>query len=455
MKKFLICKTCLNVFATLLLVGCGETIKTAVKKSDEFIYENADKVARKDDVTGRREINLTSVEEELKLGKQAFDQIVAQYEGKVLPKDDPRYIRVENIFKRVIAASHFRDADTPELAVIDDPMWNAYATTGGRTIFFTGLVDSSTDDEIAVVMGHELAHSSLSHITETQWQSRVKKAFNRKGVQQGFAESFSAIHEREADEIGLLYSTLAGYDPNAGRDLWAKKAASRQVAYRYFSTHPADAERANANAVTASKVSEYLVSGQVNPDVETLLVCNNIYCRSGEDELKGGEGGGYLALLEVAINTALKNAEAKRDRQKQEARIREQQERDAQARAEQEARELKALEGQPPQIDWHSSWKYKYQGYFQRFGAHDSGVSFALTNDASAGNYYFVKDGQIQKGEMRFVGRDKSGKWLIYDFNDPFGSGQINFQDFGSEVSGAICVAPNKEQCGGFKGARQ
>ena len=118
------------MFATLLLVGCDETIETAVKKSAEFIYENADKVARKDEVTGKREFNLTSVEGELKLGKQAFDQIVAQYEGKVLPKNDPRYIRVEAIFKRVITASHFRDTDTPELAVIDDPMWNALATTG-------------------------------------------------------------------------------------------------------------------------------------------------------------------------------------------------------------------------------------------------------------------------------------------------------------------------------------
>tara|TARA_B100001093_G_C26503503_1_gene874333 strand:+ start:202 stop:582 length:381 start_codon:yes stop_codon:yes gene_type:complete len=108
--------------------------------------------------------------EQLKIGKQYFDQIVSEYEGKVLAKDDPRYIRVERIFKRVIAGSHFRNADTPELAVIDDPVWNALATTGGRTTFFTGLVDSSTDDEIAVVLGHELAHSSLSHITESQWK---------------------------------------------------------------------------------------------------------------------------------------------------------------------------------------------------------------------------------------------------------------------------------------------
>ena len=130
MRKFLICKTCLIVFATLLLVGCGQIIKTAVKKSDEFIYENADKVARKDEVTGKREFNLTSVEGELKLGKQAFDQIVAQYEGNVFPKNDPRYICVEANFQRVITASHFRDTDTPELTVIDDLMWNVLATTG-------------------------------------------------------------------------------------------------------------------------------------------------------------------------------------------------------------------------------------------------------------------------------------------------------------------------------------
>lgn len=444
MRKFLICKPFLIVFAALLLVGCGETIKTAVKKSDEFIYENADKVARKDEVTGKREFNLTSVEGELKLGKQAFDQIVAQYDGKVLSKNDPRYIRVEAIFKRVIAGSHFRDTDTPELAVIDDPMWNAYATTGGRTIFFTGLVDSSTDDEIAVVVGHELAHSSLSHMTESRWQSHLKAAVNSKGVQTGFTESLSVVDEREADEIGLLYSTLAGYDPTVAAEIWAKKALEQDSVYNYFSTHPANDERAKANAVTASKLSENYVAGLVNPDAETLLICNNIYCRSDKDELKGGEGGGYLALFEVAINTALKNKEAKRERAKQEARIREQQQRDAEA-----------PEGQPPKIDWHSSWAYKYQGYFQRFGTKNSGVSFALTNDARAGNYYFVKDGQIQKGEMRFVGRDQSGKWLIYDVTDSFGSGRISFEYMGSEVSGVICFPPDFRRCGGFKGARQ
>ena len=52
MKKFSICKICLIGFAALLLAGCGETIATAVKKTDAFIYEHADKVTRKDEGTG-------------------------------------------------------------------------------------------------------------------------------------------------------------------------------------------------------------------------------------------------------------------------------------------------------------------------------------------------------------------------------------------------------------------
>lgn len=66
-----------------------------------------------------------------------------------------------------------------------------------------------------------------------------------------------------------------------------------------------------------------------------------------------------------------------------------------------------------------------------------------------------MKDGQIHKGEMRFVGRDRTGKWLIYDFNDPFGNGRISFEDKGAEVSGGICFLPDFKKCGGFKGARQ
>ncbi len=406
------------IFGALLLNGCGETIKTAVKKSDEYLYEKADKFARKDEVTGRRELNLSSIENELALGKKSFDQLVTQYEGKALPKDDSRYIRVEKIFKRVIAASHFRNTKTPELAVIDDPIWNAYATTGGRTVFFTGLVDTLTDDQIAVVMGHEIAHSSLSHITEGIWQSRLKTALNRDGVQEGFSESLSVVDEREADEIGLLYSTLAGYDPYAGVEIWSNKATETKSVYDYFSTHPAHAERAAKNAVTASKISKYYLAGQVNPDVETLLTCNNIYCHSSKDKLKGGEGGGYLALLEVAINTALKNRDAKKEREIQAARIQEQQAKDAAI----QRRVMLEQEKMPPNIDWHSSWVHRFRGTINRENIRNKGVSVAFSQDTKVSHYYFTIDNQTYQGEIRCYAQDRSGRWCNY--SDTFGNGK-------------------------------
>lgn len=446
MKKFFVCKLCLLLIVGLSVVAQADETDTNLnifQKLDKWVYDNIDVVGRKDEVTGRREINLTSVEKELKLGKQYFDQVVAEYEGKVLPEDDPRYKRVEEIFQKIISVSHFANMDTPELAVVDDPLWNAFATTGGRTIFFTGLTETSTDEEIASVMGHEIAHSALSHITEAQWQTRVKKAFNKKRTV-GYEQSFTAVNEEEADRLGVLYAALAGYDPYAASRLWEKREQANPTVYYGYRTHPASKDRAIQSRANALLVVQYYSKGQINPEWASVLKCSNLYCPKQEDTFKGGEGGGALGVMELVFNTALKNYQAKEEQKKQEAEI-----------AKQQAKHLKALEGQPPEIDWHSSWTYRYKGYFQRFGTQDSGMSFALISNASMGNYYFVKDGQIQKGEMRFLGRDKTGKWLIYDFNDPFGSGRISFEDRGAEVSGAICFPPDFQKCGGFKGTRQ
>ena len=134
MKKCHLCKLCLLLVAGLSVVAQAEETNTDLnifQKLDKWVYDNIDVVGRKDEVTGGREINLTSVERELKIGKQYFDQIVSEYEGKVLPEDDPRYKRVESIFNKIISVSHFAQMDTPELAVVDDPLWNAFATTGG------------------------------------------------------------------------------------------------------------------------------------------------------------------------------------------------------------------------------------------------------------------------------------------------------------------------------------
>ena len=163
---------------------------------------------------------------------------------------------VEDFKLEAMLDQALRNAVPPKLTnrlLSTNPQAAAAIGAGGAMVEDATWANNAFNKELRVYkdaqarLAEYVRSEGRAEVTEAQWQSRVHKVFNRQGVQQGFAESFSAIHEREADEIGLLYSTLAGYDPNAGRDLWAKKAVSRQVAYRYFSTHPADAERANAN----------------------------------------------------------------------------------------------------------------------------------------------------------------------------------------------------------------
>jgi len=91
-KKFFVCKLCLILIVGFSVIAQAEetepqTDLNIFQKLDKWVYDNIDVVGRKDEVTGAREINLTSVEQELKIGKQYFDQIISQYEGKVLPTD--------------------------------------------------------------------------------------------------------------------------------------------------------------------------------------------------------------------------------------------------------------------------------------------------------------------------------------------------------------------------------
>lgn len=438
MKKFFVCKLCLILIIGLSSLSVAEEQNDDLnifQKLDKWVYDNIDVVGRKDEVTGRREINLTSVERELKIGKQYFDQIVSEYEGKVLSEDDPRYKRVEGIFNKIISVSHFAQMDTPELAVIDDPLWNAFATTGGRTIFFTGLTEASTDEEIASVMGHEIAHSALSHITEAQWQNRVKKAFNKNDQQVGYEQAFNTLAEAEADRLGVLYAALAGYDPYAASRLWEKKEQNDPTVYRFYRTHPASIDRAKQSKANALLVLQYYRKDEINAEWASVLACNNLFCPK-EDSIKGGEGGGALGVLELVFNTGLKNYEAKQERERQEAEIARQQQQDLLI---------------PPTVEWHPSWQFKYQGTFQRFGQ-EQGVSFALSGDARQGSYFFVANNQINEGQMILIGQGDGGYW--YSYADAFGEGKVWFREDGNVLSGALYDASGAKY-GGISGQRK
>ncbi len=217
--------------------------------------------------TGRRQLMLVSPAQEAQMGLAAFDQV--KHEEKI--SHDPELnARIQRIGKR-IAASVGREIPNAqwEFVVFDAPTVNAFALPGGKVGVYTGLIKlASSDDEIAVVMGHEIAHVTSRHGAERTSQNyaiagvgllaavgmEMKDVDPEKrnmalaayglGTQVGLALPYSRLHESEADAVGLRFAAGAGYDPRAAVSFWKKMAAQGGAKPpELLSTHPSDATR--------------------------------------------------------------------------------------------------------------------------------------------------------------------------------------------------------------------
>ena len=214
--------------------------------------------------TGRRQIIISSPAEEAQQGLTAFAQI--KQEEKI--SDNVMYSdQVTRIGKR-IAESVGRDLPHTkwEFVVFESDDINAFALPGGKVGVYTGLIKLvESDDELACVMGHEIAHVSSRHGAERMTAARgaalggvvtevaSEKSENKEiwraaygvGATLGTLK-FSRVHESEADAIGLRFAAGAGYDPRAAVVFWKKMAAANEGKAKppeWLSTHPSDATR--------------------------------------------------------------------------------------------------------------------------------------------------------------------------------------------------------------------
>ena len=151
-----------------------------------------------------------------------------------------------------------------QVNVIKSDELNAFCMPGGRIMFYSGLITKLdlTDDEIAVVMGHEIAHALREHSREQISQQIAAQAglgvgaallglgsagadLANQGYQALVATQFSRTDETEADRIGLELAARAGFDPRAGLSLWKKMMSAQQGGRppEFLSTHPAEANR--------------------------------------------------------------------------------------------------------------------------------------------------------------------------------------------------------------------
>jgi Zn-dependent protease with chaperone function len=195
----------------------------------------------------------------------------AREKGALVPATDPRARRLRAIAQRLIpfAPRWNRDAANWnwQVNLLQSSEINAFCMPGGRIAFYTGILDSLklTDDEIAAVMGHEIAHALREHASEQMGKSAATSIGARLagglvssifGIDpnvtgtvanwgtQLLALRYSRDDEREADLVGLDLAARAGFDPRAGIALWQKMAAlNQQQPIALLSTHPGGSER--------------------------------------------------------------------------------------------------------------------------------------------------------------------------------------------------------------------
>jgi predicted Zn-dependent protease len=211
--------------------------------------------------------NLVPAKQIEEQARQQYGQLIkdAAAKGALAPDAHPQLRRLRAIAHKLIPhAERFNPRAKEwrwEINLIGSKSINAFCMPGGKIVFFTGILDKLklTDDEVAMVMGHEIAHALREHARERMAKSvatdlgaallgeligggNYAGAFRFGGNLLNL--KFSRNDESEADLVGLDLAARAGYDPRAGISLWQKMAAaSKGGQLEFLSTHPSGSSR--------------------------------------------------------------------------------------------------------------------------------------------------------------------------------------------------------------------
>ncbi len=224
--------------------------------------------------------NLVPAETLEQAAAQQYPELLAKAraQGALAPDNNPQLIRLRTISRRLIpfapAWNQRARGWNWEVNLIGSKQINAFCMPGGKIAFYTGILDQLklTDDETAMIMGHEMAHALREHararVAKTQATeigiSLASQLFGLGQLGQTAAGlggqlltlRFSRADETDADIVGLELAARAGYDPQAAVSLWEKmgRAGGGSNGPSFLSTHPSGPERIRELQANVPKV---------------------------------------------------------------------------------------------------------------------------------------------------------------------------------------------------------
>ena len=214
-------------------------------------------------ITGRSQFLLTTEAEEAAMGATAYGQYLA--ESKISTDKDNTAL-VKKVGQKIAAVSGF-NYDW-EFNLLENNEANAWCLPGGKVAVYTGILPyTQTEEGLATVMSHEIAHAIARHGAEGNTQSALfqeglqllSSSLNNNSNQKdimtaatilgnvGFILPYSRKHESEADYIGLILMARAGYDPYKAIEFWERMSQAhsgqQDIISKFLSTHPSDEKR--------------------------------------------------------------------------------------------------------------------------------------------------------------------------------------------------------------------
>lgn len=223
-------------------------------------------------VSGRRQLNLLPESQLMGMSKTQYSQFLSGNKTVGVSPPDANQEMVVRVGKKIQAAverymhsihQSKKIADYKwEFNLVKDDLINAWCMPGGKVVVYTGILPvTKTEEGLAVVMGHEVAHAIARHGNERMSQGLAQQvgglaltvALSQKpqqtqnmfmqaygvGSQAGMLK-FSRTHESEADKLGLVFMAMAGYNPDEAVNFWGRMETATGGAQQpeFLSTHP-------------------------------------------------------------------------------------------------------------------------------------------------------------------------------------------------------------------------